>query len=499
MAQATLLFLAAADLRADITLPGQVAPQADEQSVHVLRGERVEVPLRAHYGGGGAVTFRIVERPRQGTLSELRLLGDNAAAVVYQHNGARAEATDRFSYVARTGNGLVSSPAEVRLAVDEPAARLRIPSRIDFETITAGASAAQTLFIGNLGGGVLEGRLTASAPWKLGKSEYRVAGGETQKIAIIFQPDEGRDFVGQVRLAGPDGSERTIALAGSARAPITLAPARLRIDSAANETEPRAASVSLTNETDRSLQLHFGSNRRIEPIADLLLGPGETKKVEVILSPDRSAPVQEEILLQGDGFRMRLPVEAAAVTAPKIAPRPPSVPSSTATPSVAIQSTPVAKASQSTNERAEAASTPAPSLPALTLVAVRARRAEDAVWELTWPRPKEPVAQYRLEERFLSLDPAGELQTTWQPLASPTLTESGETILARIKELAPTELHIVRVTALRAEGATLWESPLVSLAPPREPAAGAGRWVLLLILVLIALVGWRWRARRIST
>src|SRR5947207_1457595 len=84
-----LLFLATG-LRADITLPTRASPQADAETVRVLRGGKTVIPLRGHDGGGGTVTFWIVEVPKHGKLSELHLVGDNRAAITYKNDGAES-------------------------------------------------------------------------------------------------------------------------------------------------------------------------------------------------------------------------------------------------------------------------------------------------------------------------------------------------------------------------------------------------------------------------
>ncbi len=52
----------------------------------------------------------------------------------------------------------------------------------------------------------LEGRLTVSAPWQLALADYRVKSGRTETIPVRFQPDEGRQFIGQITLTGVDGT-----------------------------------------------------------------------------------------------------------------------------------------------------------------------------------------------------------------------------------------------------------------------------------------------------
>ncbi len=127
---------------------------------------------------------------------------------------------------------------------------------------------------------------------------------------------------------------------------------------------------------------------------------------------------------------------------------------------------------------------------------VRAQRLEGEGWELRWARPKEPVARYRIEERFLSLDEKGALQTAWRALPEPNIAIVGDAVTAPINGLDPRQVHSLKVTALSADGTMLWESPLVVLGPPAEPSHRTRTWTLLLGLALLALVALRWRANR---
>ncbi|MDQ3199263.1 MAG: hypothetical protein M3Q46_08790 [Verrucomicrobiota bacterium] len=447
------------------------------------------IPLRGHHGGSGTVTFWIMERPGHGTLSELRLLGDNRANIVYQHDGTESSATDGFRYAVKSSSGLVSTPAAVRISVEEPPARLHVPERIVYDHLVAGTSQTRRVTIENEGGGILEGRLTVSAPWKLDQVDYRVPAGGSEKIAIIFQPDEGKDYVGQLTLSGEDGSQSAIELEGSASLPITLEPERLRIDPPDDERTPRAGSFALTNQTDEKMELTFESGREFAPIAAVSVDPRATRRIPIVLLHHRSLPVHEEILVKGDGFMARLPVDSEAAI-------PKKVPSQQESPAVVqpsrapTQSTPTPVSSSSTPFVPQLA---APAPPRTELVQVDSRRLESPGWELSWPQPKNLVSNYRVEERQLALDGSGELQTTWRPVATSAIAEAGDSTAMEIKGLAPDQLHMVKVTALAADGTTLWESPILPLSPPRPAPQGQRPWLFILCGLFVALVVWRWR------
>lgn len=114
-------------------------------------------------------------------------------------------------------------------------------------------------------------------------------------------------------------------------------------------------------------------------------------------------------------------------------------------------------------------------VPNSVVVPVRAQRLNSSRWALRWSRPKGSVTKYRAEERILSLDGAGELQTPCHQLAAPEIANSGDSLITQINVLDPQQLHTLRVTALRADGTNLWESPLVALSPPRGSAAKRAR------------------------
>lgn len=498
-AQAALLFLATG-LQADITLPTQAPPQADAQAARVWRGGQTTIPLRGHHGGGGTVTFWIVRRPEHGKLSGLHLIGDNRAVIAYENDGAESVTSDRFRYAVKTSGGLTSSPAEVRITVEEAPARIVVPGRMEFDEIMAGESESRPLAITNEGGGVLEGRLSVSAPWQLTLTDYRVKSGRTEVVTVSFQPNEGRKFIGQITLTGADGAQTSVQLAGTAIAPVRVEPDHLEIDASNAESGPRVGFVSLTNQTERALRLKLVAGSNIQPIPEVALASHEKKKIPIVVLLHREIPLHEEIALAGAGFKTRLQIDAGAPpVAPAVSSKGPVSPApspavllsapSVATPMERQQSNPIAIHSDGSP------SSPPPVANG-ALVAVHAQRADASRWELRWPQPKTPATKYRIEERVLSLDGAGALQTSWRELAPLEIAASGKEVVAQIKGLEPKKLHMLRVTAIGAAGATLWESPVVALAPPREPPRRERHWLLFFGLTLFVFLFLRWRASR---
>ncbi len=491
-----LLFLVAV-AQADITLPSAAPsppPQADAFTIRILRGDRMIIPLRGHHGGSGTVTFWIVDPPTHGTLSELRVLGDNRATIVYQNDGAESVANDRFTYLVKTSGNRVSSAAEVTIIVEEPPAHLQVPGRIEFEQTMAGESQTRDLAITNDGGGVLEGRLSISSPWRLASLGYRVESGKTETIAVTFRPEEGRDFVGQITLTGADGALASVLLSGSATSPITFEPAELRILPPREKNAPRTASVTLTNQTGRPLTVKFTADRKIQPIPAIALAPAEAKAIPVVIAADGTIAVDETIVARGNGFSARLPVSAQSLILPQASVSPsPKVAAS-------LPVVPPAPAATSPQQPSLVRQAEPPPVPSVSLnarsVPVRAQRLAGSLWELRWARPKDPVAQYRIEERFLALDGAGALQTNWRDLPSPKIAFADDRVTAQIAGLDPDQMHSLKVTALGPNGAPFWESPLVVVGPPPEPSRRTRTLALIFGGALVVLLVLRWRANR---
>ncbi|MEO8439613.1 MAG: hypothetical protein ABI540_05260 [Spartobacteria bacterium] len=238
--------------------------------------------------------------------------------------------------------------------------------------------------------------------------------------------------MGQITITGEGGSQETIALKGSATAPVTIEPNELRFGSSSGEAAPRSASISLANQADYPLTLTFKSSRNIQPIEDVTLAPRETKRIPIVLE-NGGAALQEEIVVQGSDFRVRLPVSAEPLV-PKPAEiaqaqqSPPVAPSSPA--ATAVVSPPSAQTAVRSQPAAPPSGAPPPKSLVDHSVSFRVQRVPAAGWELHWALPKVAPANYRVEERFLSLNAAGELQVTWHAVAQENISASGGSVVA---------------------------------------------------------------------
>lgn len=478
--------LAAASLRADISLPSSVPPQADAGFARVLRGGEVAIELKGHYGGAGTVAFDIVRPPSHGALSRLQAREGNRATIIYTHSESHPETSDDFTYVIRAGGGRVSSPAIVRIEVEEPPPKLQTVGALDFGDVLAGGSVARELPITNAGGGVLQGKIRASSPWRTLPVDFRVEAGKTATVQVDFQPNEARDFVGQVTLTDEAGNPNVVSLSGKAEPALRVSPSTLLFAS-----EPRRETLSLTNLTEAPIQLKFQTSPHLKSIEEVALPAGETKDVAVEVRQEVAGPIHEALVVSAPRSQVSLVVEIPAL--------PPRIATATATPTPT--STPVMASS---TPLPTPSSSPAPELPPITdtspptesgpFVKVTARRLGASLWELKWAARKIPSASYRIEERTLSLDAAGNLQTSWRPVTS-TINPALDPVTAKLAELDADRVHVIRVTALDASGTTLWESPPEALAAVPATTHERGLWLVSLSLALAVCLFLRWRAR----
>ncbi len=419
--------------RADISAgsPGLLPPQVEPVASRVLRGGQVTITLRGHYGGTSPLRFAIVRPPAHGNLSGFRELGDNRASVSYTPDGTGKKEVDGFSYLAQAGSR-ASAPAEVSIAIEEPPARLDIPAQLDFGEVATGKSSSRQLTIRNAGGGILSGRLTISSPWKIAATDYQVAAGATQNVTVVFQPNESRDFVGQITLTGDAGETATVSLGGTVFGAVRLSDSPEASATATPIDSPRLAATA--KETSE-----ISASRPSPPVAASLHVETPAASQPAVVTPE-------------------IPVAPALLSAP--------APSPEGTPQIALN----------------------------TAVKITAHRLSPSSWEVRWPADKKPGTMYRLEERMLSLDHRGELKVAWRELAGPKLNLATNPIVAPVRQLTARHAHFLRLTALNREGALLWESPLFALEA--APASSRRQlWLIGLAVALVALLFLRWKER----
>jgi hypothetical protein len=208
--------------------------------------------------------------------------------------------------------------------------------------------------------------------------------------------------------------------------------------------------------------------------------------VGVVVRPETTEAVQEDVVIVGPRFSMPLSIDA-----PSLAPATTSAPTTTTAP-LAVAATPQVVVQNPIAAPPEAAATPAQNLS----VHVTAKRLGPARWELRWRGGKTAAANYALAERTLAVDARGELVVSWQRLTGAKISSAGEEVRAEFDRLATHQLHMIRLSSLGPDGAPLWEAPLVALPPAPTSDSTHNVWLPGLVLLLAFCFFLRWRGRR---
>jgi hypothetical protein len=161
-----------------------------DATVKVLRGGTCEVPLRAISPQGHNVKFEILSQPRSGSLSGPQRNSKSSVSYFYTHDGKKGSSQDSFRFKCKSGPQKAWGYAKATILVEEPPARFAVDmDSLDFGAVFLGESRTLPVRIKNAGGGLLQGRLKLSAPWRLGGAvDLTLAEGESQKILITFEP-----------------------------------------------------------------------------------------------------------------------------------------------------------------------------------------------------------------------------------------------------------------------------------------------------------------------
>lgn len=259
-------------------------------------------------------------------------------------------------------------------------------------------------------------------------------------------------------------------------------------------SEPRRETISLTNLTDAPAELTFETGGHLQPIEGITLAAEETREVAVEVRPEVIGPIHETMAISGPRFQVPVVLEIPVLpTQPTVATAAPIVPAPISSLAVAerlVRSStpePVAPATQQVTD-----ATPASEV--VPMVKVTAHRLEFALWEVRWSAESPRAASYRVEERSLSLDGAGALQTAWRPLQT-SISAGSDPVTAKVGDLDGHRAHVLRVTALDADGTTRWESPLIALAALPVSSHARTIWLVGLSLALAAFLLLRWRGR----
>lgn len=284
-------------------------PPAVARTITVRPGETVPVELAIHGGGRRPVEFLIRSQPKAGKLSAVQATAANAAVV--QYTAGKEAGPDRFTYAARTEEG-VSAPAVVNVTIMiAPAlpSRLMAVEAVDFPAIVSGEQSTAILEVTNQGGGVAEGELTLPEGWSVeGSAKYKIAAGKKVEFKLVFAPGKPGEYVGQATF-GPL-PRRVVALTGISKSPLEIAPAALTLE-APRGSQARAGKLRIENRTAEPREIKLGAGPRLMLERTVTIGAKEGKDVEITVAPGDPTAFDDKLKLESTAWTAEVPVRVA--------------------------------------------------------------------------------------------------------------------------------------------------------------------------------------------
>ncbi len=285
-------------------------PEPVPQSLKVNRGETIDVPLGIYGSRNQTLEFRIQTHPGAGKLSAIKTVAPERATVRYTPPADLAVTSAKFSYAVRSNEG-VSGAVEVSIKIIDAPPKLDAPAESNFPRTLIGAESAREIVVTNAGGGIAEGMLETSNPWRLeGSRTYRLGAGEKRTFKIVFAPELSGKESGHAQFTSQP--ERPISLTGEAVFPIAFSPDAVELRHEAAEPV-RAGSFEVKNNTGDQQTLKFVADDRLQFPRELPLAADATATITVRTAPDDVAPLDAEIHLNPARAGASIAVRFAAV------------------------------------------------------------------------------------------------------------------------------------------------------------------------------------------
>ncbi len=286
-------------------------PMAQVQSLSIFRGRSVEIPLQAQGRTPGQLKFLLRSRPSKGQLGEIRVTGPKTAVVTYAHND-ESEGNDSFTFAVQAVDSPVSAPATITITVSEEAPALSVAHSIDFGSVQVGETRAEQIILRNSGGGVLEGRMDATPPWKIrGTAEYRLGRNQARKVLIVCAPGEEQKYSG--KLVFSHDTRCAVELFASAESPFEFEPSR-EIELAGEDGDnARSGSVLIRNRTSRDRTVEISVPPEITSLDRVTVPAGEERRIALQTQPAFLGASEGALSFVSEGFRHSIPLRVFAL------------------------------------------------------------------------------------------------------------------------------------------------------------------------------------------
>jgi len=126
--------------------------------------------------------------------------------VMIDTNALPAGTVVRQLLIASDDAGLPSSVKTVYIQTTSPLIRIQ-PQALDFGVIPLGTNAALHVNVENIGGGLLQGNVTASEPFSIITNHpYSLSSGEVYQVTVVFAPVTPGVYTGALAFAGGGGA-----------------------------------------------------------------------------------------------------------------------------------------------------------------------------------------------------------------------------------------------------------------------------------------------------
>lgn len=307
-----IALLACAAVQADSKDPPMVPPpMAQPQSVSIFRGRSIDIPLRAQGRTPGQLKFFIRSLPAKGRLGEIRLTGPKSAEVTYRHDDT-SEGIDSFTFAVQAIDSAVSAAAPITIAISEESPALTVVKSVDFGTLEVGTTREEQVVLRNSGGGMLEGIVEVSPPWKvIGSTEYRLGRNQQSKVRILCAPDEQQDY--SARLVFSHDARAAVELTASAISPFDFDPPREIELSSHDVGTLRSGGVVIRNRTAQDRTLKISVPPEIASPNRVFIPAGGEEKIALQTAPGFLGALEGTASFESEGFKHRIPVRVYAL------------------------------------------------------------------------------------------------------------------------------------------------------------------------------------------
>ena len=506
-----------ADKKKDLQLPRP--PQPVPVVVQVARGGTVVIPLRIFGRQEQATRFLVRSEPVRGKILNLQPAEQEVWMLTYQHTSAMNEEItlqDHILFAAQNKNG-TSSAAEIVINIVDNGPELAVPGPIEFGEVAAGIPSSRILTVANNGGGVLEGTVTADAPWTLEPAGFKLRRGEKAQLRLTLLPDVEREYQGRVRFS--DSTLET-PLHANAFAPFTFDPPALELEKSPDSLA-RSGTFALTNRTSVELTVEVEANARLAVPSKITLAPKATVTIPIALAADDEEGIDGSVRFGIGKIVRQMRIHAVGTKTVVEVPLLPKMTPPNATPThkpkiVASvpSSSPTATPPEAPSVRAHSESVPDVDSTALmaavsTVIGARTgllpitgvavlRTTADGTAEFGWAPVSLGDASYRIEIRRLSFGQDNKLVQRWVPVPDVLFTQTPERITGFVRGIPLGIRDTAHIVALTAQGELCAESPPFSFAMPMPFRVFTLRNGVLLILSLVVFggLGARWLEKK---